>query len=137
MILNLDFTGGEMKDKTLKVELSKRAVKALDKLEQPLFVTMAVYFSCFVVKKVQFSTQKPVWETFKVSEKLNVSFRVIQSASCNIHDLEGDNTPTYIEFPIKKKRVILPHHLVIDFSKNKWKGTYTWNFRRGKMNDIA
>ncbi len=121
-----------MAGKTVKVDLSRRAQKALEALEKPLFVTMEVYFSCFVVKKVQFSTEKPVWETFEAGENLNLGFRVIQSAPCNIHDLKGDNTPDYIEFPIKKRRALLPHHLKIDFVGGEWKGSYTWNFRQAK-----
>ncbi len=137
MILNLDFIEGEMQGKSIKVELSKRAEKALTKLDKTLFVTMEVYFSCFVVKKVQFSTQKPEWETLEATKNLNIGFRVIQSASCNIHDLKGDNTPTYIEFPIKKRKAILPHHLVVDFRGNEWEGTYFWNFRSAKVKDVA
>ena len=137
MILHLDFIEGEMAGKTVKVELSRRAQKALGKLDQPLFVTMEVYFSCFVVKKVQFSVIKPVWDTFEAAENLNIGFRVIQSAPCNIHDLKGDNTPDYIEFPIKKRKAILPHHLKIDYSGGEWKGTYTWNFRQAKEKAVA
>lgn len=137
MTLHLDFVEGEMAGKRVKVELSRRAEKAFKKLGEPLFVTMEVYFSCFVVKKVQFSTIKPVWNTFEAAENLNIGFRVIQSAPCDIHDLKGDNTPDYIEFPIKKRKAILPHHLKIDFAGGEWKGTYTWNFRQAKNKAVA
>ncbi len=121
--------------KIIHVELSNQAKKMADKLEKPLFVTMELYFSCFVVKKVRFSHKKPEWDMFDAGENLFVGFRVIQSAPCNIHDLTGDNTPVYIEFPIKKWRAILPYHLKIDYSKGEWKGTYEWNFRSKKLEE--
>ncbi|KAA3636079.1 MAG: hypothetical protein DWQ02_08825 [Bacteroidetes bacterium] len=132
MTLDLKFIDGEMSDKTIQVELSTKAAKALKKRNKPLFVTMEVYFSCFVVKRVQFSETEPEWPSFEAGDNLNLSFRVIQSAPCNIHDLKGDNTPEYIEFPIKKRRKLLPHRLTIDFVNGEWQGSYIWNFRQSR-----
>ena len=115
----------EFEGKSIEVEFSSKALKQLDKVDQ-LYVGLELYFSCLVKKFVLFTESSPEFETERVSEKLSLYFRPVQSQSCNIHDLIGKNSPTLIEFPVVKRKAIIPSYLFIDYRKRNWIGDFTW-----------
>ena len=115
----------EFEGKPIQIELSKRAEKNLGKIDQ-LYIGMEVYFSCLIKKILTFKESIPEFESDSVSDKLNLYFRPVQSQSCNIHDLIGNNTPTLIEFPVIKRNAIIPSYLFIDYKNGTWKGDFTW-----------
>ena len=115
----------EFEGKSIKVELSKKAERQLEKVDQ-LHIGMEVYFSCLVKKILNFTETQPEFATVSVSDKLNLYFRPVQSQSCNIHELVGKNSPTLIEFPVIKRKAIIPSYLFIDYRHGTWKGDFTW-----------
>ncbi|MDH5379815.1 MAG: hypothetical protein OEW75_03125 [Cyclobacteriaceae bacterium] len=118
----------EIEGKSLDVHLTRRAIKNLESNSQPVYVRMELYFSCFVKKMVKFSDSDPGFSaSTTIDNNLHVSFRPVQSKSCNIHDLEGDNSPTLIDLPVLKRNAIVPRHLFLDCKNGKWKGDFTWN----------
>jgi hypothetical protein len=119
-IISTEFEGRKM-----QLVISRSAQKQLDKVEE-LHVGMELYFSCLVKKIMNFSESQPEFETKPIADKLNLYFRPVQSKSCNIHDLKGQNEPTLITFPIVKRDAIIPSHLYIDYRSGTWKGDFTW-----------
>ena len=122
-ILHTDIEG-----KDVTIHLSGRAEKRIRELKEPLFVNMELYFSCFIKKMVNFSGNHPrTVNPSKVFENFSISFRPVQSESCNIHELKGDNGPNLIDLPAIKRKAIVPGHLFIDVKKGNWKGDFTWH----------
>lgn len=121
-----------LEEKDIAVHVSDRAKRALNSRTTPLHVNMELYFSCFVKKIIHFSDSQTRPDSIKIMDNLFASFRTVQSKSCNIHDLEGDNKPTLIDLPVEKCKAIVPKHLFIDWKRGKWKGSYTWNLRRNE-----
>ncbi len=115
----------EFEGKSIKIELSPKAQKQIERIDN-LHIGMEIYFSCFVKKILLFTESQPEFSTESVSDKLKLYFRPVQSQSCNIHDLVGKNEPTLIEFPVIKRKAIIPSYLFIDYRKGTWKGDFTW-----------
>lgn len=116
-------------ERDIAVHLSAKAIKILQNRVSPLYVNMELYFSCFIKKMIHFSELPPKHEARRVTDKLFASFRPVQSKSCNIHDLEGDNKATLIDLHVTKRKAIVPKHLFIDFKRGKWEGEFTWNLK--------
>lgn len=117
-----------IEERDIAVHLSRRAMRTLENRKAPLYVNMELYFSCLVKKIVHFF-DSPTIAGAKVSNKLFVSFRPVQSKSCNMQDLGTNSEPTLIDLPVAKKKAIVPRHLFIDYKRGKWKGDFTWNLK--------
>jgi hypothetical protein len=122
--------------KPVKVDLTGRAMKAMQKKDQPLFVGMELYFSCFIKKIVRFLDAKPDQDLVKVTDNLYLYFRPVQSKSCNIHDLQGMNSPKLIDFNVIKKKALVPGALTIDFKGGKWTGEYIYSRQKQMVNEM-
>jgi hypothetical protein len=123
-------------DKLVKVDLTDRAFKVMQKKDQPLFVGMELYFSCFIKKIVRFLDSKPDQDLVKVTDNLYLYFRPVQSKSCNIHDLQGMNSPKLIDFNVIKKKALVPGSLTIDFKKGKWMGEYIYSRQKQMISEM-
>ncbi len=116
-------------ERKVSVHVSEKAKRMLGNRTLPLYVNMELYFSCFIKKMIKFSDIPPQRESSKITENLFASFRPVQSKSCNIHDLSGDNTPILIDLNVTKRKAIVPRHLFIDYKRGEWKGDFTWNLK--------
>ena len=113
--------------KKVRVELTKSAQRALGKLTAPLVAEIHLIFGCMVVKRVWF---KPITqaESVTISGNLCASFCTVRYAKhCRISHIDsGAEQPT--EFPIvPDKKVFVPHWLRVDYTSNKWVGTYGYD----------
>ncbi|MDH5608398.1 MAG: hypothetical protein OEY56_02880 [Cyclobacteriaceae bacterium] len=115
----------QLEGKPIHVHLTRRARKQVNGLQSPLYVGMELYFSCFIKKRVNVRESVPAFPLVRVAENMYVFFRPVQSQSCNIHELEGENTPNLIDLPIQKRQAIIPKNLTLDFKGGVWKGHFS------------
>lgn len=112
----------EILGKSVRVEWSEAAEKALNKLDMPLLVEMELLFSCLIRKSVRFRKDLSADDFAFVTPKLRVGFRPVMTKACRLSDIDG---PTPLEdFPIKKPSAFVPKTLFIDFQRNQWAGEY-------------
>lgn len=107
--------------KSVTVNLTRAAEKALSSRDKTLVAEMELYFSCLIRKQVRFKENLED-DLVNVSEQLVVRFRPVMTKGCGI-DYEGDEPPLE-DFPIKKPEAFVPHWLNIDFKKNEWIGEF-------------
>ena len=118
--------------RTVAIELSKAASKALGQRSAPLLVEMELYFSCLIRKQVRFRDAAAVSgdnenanNTVTLNDQLQVSFRPVMTRVCG-KDYEGDEPPL-TDFPIAKTRPYVPRWLHIDYRKNQWQGEFGYD----------
>ena len=111
----------QIQNKTVNVEWSTRAEKALLSRTTILIAEMELYFSCLIRKKVRFKENLD-GDLIDVMDQLYVRFRPVMTKECGI-DYEGDEPPL-TDFPIKKPESFVPNWLKIDFKKNEWIGEF-------------
>ncbi len=120
----------EILGKTVQVEWSRAAEKALDQLEQPLLVEMELLFSCLIRKAVRFRQEADPEKFVLVTPKLKVRFRPVMTKVCRLSDIGEGVTPLQ-DFPIKKPAAFVPRLLALDFVQGQWRG----EFQIGKADD--
>ena len=111
--------------KTVTVETSQSADRALLARKQPLLAEMELYFSCLIRKQVRFREAGENNNEIVVGDRLAVRFRPVMTAKCDIN-FEGD-APPLTDFPIVKPAAYIPHWLRIDFRGGEWKGEFGYN----------
>ncbi len=119
----------KLENKAIRVQLTNRAVKALQKQSTPVYIGLELYFSCLVKKRIVAFDRRPGREVFRIDDKLFMYFRPVQSKSCNIHELKGANSPVLIDFSVVKRRALIPKYVEIDYKKGRWTGDFTWQLR--------
>jgi len=101
--------------KPIRVELTKAAHRALDKLTAPLVAEIHLIFGCLVVKRVWF---KPISnaESVTISGNLFASFRTVRYAKhCRLSHIDsGEEEPSDYQIELDKKTFV-PHWLKIDY----------------------
>ena len=111
----------------VNVELSSRALRAIEQLEQPVVVEMELFFSCLVRKRVLIKplaeASVPLSEMTPIHDRMHLSFRPVVSEQCRIDDL-GENAPPLKTMPVKKKGTYVPRWLTLDFQHGQWSGEY-------------
>lgn len=114
-----------IKNKSVSVELTSAAEKALAKRKSPLFVEMELYFSCLIRKQVLFHDQQRQPESVSVNDKLSVSFHPVMTESCMLKDAEPE--PIKSDFEIQRRECFTPSWLKLDFKKGHWLGEYGYS----------
>ncbi len=115
-----------IENKQVTIHLTARAVKQLHRTSHPTYIGLELYFSCLVKKIIVAFDHKPERNVEKITDKLFIYFRPVQSKACNIHDLIGTNSPTLIDFSVIKRRALIPQQIRLDYHHNKWIGDFTW-----------
>ena len=125
----------ELDGRSVAIELSKSAVKALAQRSTPLLAEMELYFSCLIRKQVRFrdATTNPgddenATSHATLNEHLHICFRPVMTRVCG-KNYEGDEPPL-TDFPIVNSRAYVPRWLRIDYRKNQWQGEF--GFEQGK-----
>jgi hypothetical protein len=118
----------EIDGRTVAIELSKAASKALAARTTPLLVEMELYFSCLIRKQVRFrdaTADNSDNQTVKLNDLLHIRFRPVMTRVCG-KDYEGDEPPL-TDFPIAKTRPYVPRWLHIDYRKDLWQGEFGYD----------
>jgi len=112
--------------KTLSIEWTERAEKALQQRNQPITIEMEIYFSCLVKKWVCFHEYQEKTVNLAVlhpaGDKINVWFHPVTSLACEIVDAPHRQPTTDIE--INNLHHYYPKQLTIDFSRGNWEGSF-------------
>lgn len=112
--------------KTLQIELSAAAQRALAERSGPLLAEIHLIFGCMIVKRVRFRDAL-AGVAVPVTDKLFVHFRPVRyQKSCRLSDIDADENPE--DFPlVAERRCYVPDHLVIDFRAGGWRGDFTYD----------
>lgn len=120
-------TNVEMKGKKIAVEITRRALAALQHRTEPLLAEMELYFSCLVRKELRFHDDSSIrpWadgETLPITENLLLAFRPVMTKVCG-KDFEGSEPPL-TDFPVQNIRAYIPAWVKIDFAAGQWRGDF-------------
>ena len=118
----------EINGKPVHINLSKRAEKALASRTQPLHVTMELYFSCLIRKKVRFHQESIKPDETKVTDNLFVIFQPVMTEHCR-NDFKGSEPPI-TDFPIVNSAPFVPAWLKIDYENGEWVGDFGFSSSR-------
>lgn len=112
-------------NKSIQVEISKRAEKALSKRQWPIIADIHLIFGCMIAKRVWFKDQVDGDSVF-VSDKFGLSFHTVKYDVCSFKNIDngGVAEPFY---PAKGINKFMPHYIFIDFHKHKYTGEFTFN----------
>ena len=112
-------------DKSIHVEISKRAEKALSKRQWPIIADIHLIFGCMIAKRVWFKDKVDGDSAF-VSDKLSLSFHTVMYDVCSFKNIDsgGIAEPFYPKKGINK---FVPHYIFIDFLNHKYIGEFTFN----------
>ena len=109
-----------IKGKTINIETTRRAEKALQQRNTPLLAEMQLYFSCMVVKNVVFKEDN-IENTVAVSDSLHVDFRPVSRATCQFDQiLETPKT----DMDVAHLENYVPKWLKIDYKRGDWVGEF-------------
>jgi hypothetical protein len=116
----------QLHGKTVRVELSAAAERALSNRASPLFAEVQLIFGCMIAKRVWFRDE-PVENAVPVNSKLNVWFRPARYAkACSFDDI--DNGAEASDYPVAGDRGrFVPDLLSIDYRGGKFVGDFTYS----------
>lgn len=109
--------------KPFQVFWSKSADKALQKLQQPLYVEMELKFACMVRMHVYFHDQLEDITPISITDKLAVFYRPVIGQSCDIGN--GNNTVVMGDLTTGPMANRFPKKLGIDYVKGNWVGKFS------------
>lgn len=112
--------------KSMLVEISAAAQRALQERATPLFAEIHLVFGCLIVKRVRF--KESISDiAVAVTDKLFVNFRPVRyQKSCRLSDIDADENPE--DFPLAvDRRCYVPDRLTLDYRKNAWIGEFTYD----------
>ena len=112
--------------KSVQIELSPAARRALRERATPLLAEIHLIFGCMIVKRVRFK-EIIASVAVPVTDKLFVNFRPVRyQKSCRLADIDADENPD--DFPLAvERRCFVPDRLSIDFRKGAWVGDFTYD----------
>jgi len=108
-------------DKSLRIELSRAALRALESMKAPLLVEMELYFGCLIRKQVRFHGRGTQECFHPVNDKLSLAFRPLVTQGCSI---DGDTPPPVENIDIQRKQAFIPRWLRIHYRYGEWQGTF-------------
>ena len=112
----------EILNKSVRVEWSKAADKALFSRSTPLSVEMELYFSCLIRKKVRFCDKAHSDVFLPVNERLGVAFRPVVTKVCK--PVSETEEMELVDFSIKNPAAFVPRWLKIAYRRGVWEGDF-------------
>ena len=112
-------------DKSVRVELSARALSALNKRDKPLLVEVHLIFGCMIAKRVWFKEDAST-DSVPVTAGLCMLFKPVgYQKTCRFADIDNGAIP--FDYPmVAEKRKFVPDRVSIDFCSEKWVGDFTY-----------
>ncbi|MDX9994768.1 MAG: hypothetical protein RBS28_05535 [Rhodocyclaceae bacterium] len=117
----LDIT---MNGRTVRVEITPAAERALAARTEPLYVELELYFSCLVKKFVHFRTDSRGKPTVPVGDKLLLYFRPVTSTACTWDVAERLGRQPEMDIDSAALHHVAPRRVTIDYADNAWRGRY-------------
>jgi len=116
------FVSADMKGKTVTVNITRRARKALLSQISPLYVEMQLYLSCMRKKRVLFHEVDEL-QSSKINEHLSIAFRTVVATACDPVEF-ANHYPVKVELHAAAISKLAPSTLKIDFRQNQWVGEF-------------
>ena len=109
--------------RSLKLTISQRAQAQLDRLAEPLFLEMELYFSCLIRKRVYVREATDAPGVITLADKLMARFRPVVTETCAMRDVERDSPPVK-DMPITHPERFFPHWLTLDYHCGAWQADF-------------
>ena len=112
--------------KSVRIELSTAAERALAARTEPLFVEIQLIFGCMIAKRVWFRDDANE-HAVAVNPKLRVWFRPARyDKTCSLDDI--DDGAVASDYPmVAGRKGFVPDVVRIDFRSGKWVGDFTYS----------
>jgi hypothetical protein len=110
-----------LNERPVSVNISKSALKRLNKSTRPLLVEVELYFSCLIKKVCHFREIDTINDYVRVTDGLYIHFRATMTNKCSIEEFDKDKTA---DFPIVDQKPYIPKWVNLDFSNNGWCGDF-------------
>ena len=119
-------TAIQLYGKSVRVQLTAAAERALAQRAAPMFAEVQLIFGCMVAKRVWFRDEANA-DAVAVTPKLHVWFRPARyEKACSFDDI--DNGAVASDYPMKSHRKnFVPDVLFIDYRAGKWVGDFTYS----------
>ncbi len=115
-----------LKGKSLLVDVSADAVRAVAASRLPIVVELELYFSCLVRKQLRFGEVNgaPLEndDHARIIPGLFTTFRAVTTKHCSV--AETDGKPPVETMPIRHAERFVPDWLKIDYRAGQWLGEY-------------
>jgi len=114
-------------NKSVKVEISPRAMTELRNRQSPLYLEMELYFSCLIRKALRFhdNYSQVAESAVRVTDNLFLSFRPVMTQACKVE--AGAGAPPVTDFPIAKVSPYVPKWVNVDFHHGQWRGEFGYD----------
>lgn len=112
-------------DKSVRVEISPRALSALAQRDKPLVAEVHLIFGCMIAKRVWFKEDTAL-DSVPVTDGLSMLFKPVgYQKTCRFADIDNGAIP--FDYPmVAEKRKFVPDWVGIDFRAGKWVGEFTY-----------
>ncbi len=116
----------QLHDKTVRVEVSAAAERALEKRAAPLYAEVQLIFGCMIAKRVWFRDEV-VENAVPVNSKLQVWFRPARyEKACSFDEIDGGAEAFDYPMAVDRKGFV-PDVLTIDYRAGKFTGDFTYS----------
>ena len=112
--------------KSVRVELSAGAERALAQRTTPLYAEVQLIFGCMIAKRVWFRDE-PNANAVPVTPMLRVWFRPARyQKACSFDDIDGGAEASDYPITVDRRRFV-PDVLSVDYRAGKWIGNFTYS----------
>jgi hypothetical protein len=110
--------------KSVVLEWTRSADRALVERNRPLVVELELYFSCLVKKFVRFHDEPAGGAAVGVNDKLMLRFRSVTSTACTMEAAERLGRQPEIELDTAVSKRFAPRRIRLDYHGNQWQGEF-------------
>jgi len=112
--------------RTVRLDISERAQRALTQQGGPTTIALELYFSCLIRKRVRVEAGAATGPLCaRISDALSLCFQPVMSRACAIEkDAAGAAHPELIPFPIQRAQAFVPRWLKLDYRRHAFHGEY-------------
>lgn len=110
--------------KSVAIECTRSAARALAERPEPLILELELYFSCLVKKFVRFHDDAHGRSTVSATDKLQLYFRVVTSTACTMDVADRLGRQPESELDTVAAHKLAPTRVRIDFSKGGWRADF-------------
>jgi hypothetical protein len=126
----------QLYEKSVRVELSASAERALERRTQPLYAEVQLIFGCMVAKRVWFRDEA-VKGAVAVTPKLSLWFRPARyEKACSFDEIDGGAVASDFPMAVDRKGFV-PDVVRIDFRAGKWVGEFTYSMDVFRVQNVA
>ncbi|MBI5718782.1 MAG: hypothetical protein HZC37_13960 [Burkholderiales bacterium] len=110
--------------KSVSIEWTRSAERALVDRSRPLVVELELYFSCLVKKFVRFHDEPAGRAAVGVGDKLMLCFRSVTSTACTMEVAERLGRQPETELDTAASKQFAPKRVRLNFRGGRWQGEF-------------